>query len=47
MDSPENTGVGCHSLLQGIFLIQGLDLGLPHWQADFLPSEPHGNITDE
>ena len=30
-DSPgKNTGVGCHSLLQGIFLTQGLNLGLPH-----------------
>ena len=26
----KNTGVGCHSLLQGIFPIQGLNLGLPH-----------------
>ena len=26
----ENTGVGCHSLLQGIFLTQGLNLGLLH-----------------
>ena len=25
-----NTGVGCHSLLQGIFPMQGLFLGLPH-----------------
>ena len=25
-----NTGVGCHSLLQEIFLTQGLNLGLPH-----------------
>ena len=25
-----NTGVGSHSLLQGIFLTQGLNLGLPH-----------------
>ena len=24
----KNTGVGCHSLLQGIFLTQGLNLGL-------------------
>ena len=24
----ENTGVGCHALLQGIFLTQGLNLGL-------------------
>ena len=23
----QNTGVGCHSLLQGIFLTQGLNLG--------------------
>ena len=30
-DSPgKNIGVGCHSLLQSIFLTQGLDLGLPH-----------------
>jgi hypothetical protein len=30
-DSPgKNTGVGCHALLQGIFPIQGLNLGLPH-----------------
>ena len=26
----KNTGVGCHSLLQGIFSTQGLNLGLPH-----------------
>ena len=30
-DSPgKNTGVGCHFLLQGIFLIQGLNPGLLH-----------------
>ena len=29
----ENTGVGCHFLLQGIFLTQGLNLGLLHWQG--------------
>ena len=28
------TGVGCHFLLQGIFLIQGLNLHLLHWQVD-------------
>ena len=28
----KNTGVGCHALLQGIFLTQGLNLGLPHWR---------------
>ena len=26
----KNTEVGCHSLLQGIFPTQGLNLGLPH-----------------
>ena len=26
----KNTGVGCHSLLQGVFLTQRLNLGLPH-----------------
>ena len=30
-DSPgKNTGVGCHALLQGIFLTQGSNPGLPH-----------------
>ena len=30
-DSPgKNIGVGCHSLLQGIFQTQGLNPGLPH-----------------
>ena len=33
----KNYGVGCHFLLQGIFLIQGSDLCLLHWQADSLP----------
>ena len=36
----QNTGVGFHFLLQGIFLTQGLDLHLLyllHWQADSLP----------
>ena len=28
--SSKNTGVGCHSLLQGIFLIQGWNPGLLH-----------------
>ena len=38
--SGKNTGVGCHSLLQGIFPTQGSNLGL--LQADYLPSEPSG-----
>ena len=33
----KNTGVGCHFLLQGIFLMQGSNLHLLHWQADSLP----------
>ena len=36
----KNTGVGCHFLLQGIFLIQGSNLCLLcllYWQADSLP----------
>ena len=43
-DSPgKNTGVGCHFLLQGIFLTQGLNLGLLHFRwIFFLPSEPPG-----
>ena len=35
----ENTGVGCHALLQGIFLTQVSNLGLLHQQADSLLSE--------
>ena len=32
-DFPDkNTGVGCHFLLQGIFLTQGLNPGLWHWR---------------
>ena len=36
----KNAGVGCHFLLQGIFLTQGSNLylrNLLHWQADILP----------
>ena len=38
--SGKNTGVGCHALLQGIFLTQGSNqrlLSLLYWQADSLP----------
>ena len=45
-DSPgKNTGVGCHFLLQGIFLTQWLNqhlLCLLHWQAGSLPPVPPG-----
>ena len=39
----KNTGVSCHFLLQGIFLIRGSNPHLLRWQADSLPSEPPGN----
>ena len=35
--SGKNTGVDCHFFLQGIFLIQGLNPCLLHWQANSLP----------
>ena len=38
--SRQETGVGCHALLQGIFLFQGSNpclWHLLHWQADSLP----------
>ena len=40
-------GMGCHALLQGIFLTQGLNLSLwclLHWQMGSLPLVPPGNI---
>ena len=43
--SGKNTGVGCHALLQGIFLTQGSNprlLSLPHGQEDSLPLAPPG-----
>ena len=42
-DSPgKNTGVGCHALLWGIFLTQGLNPWSPALQADSFLSEPPG-----
>ena len=42
-DSPgKNTRVGCHSLLQGIFPTQGLNLGLLYRRQIFLLYEPSG-----
>ena len=41
----KNTGEGCHALLQGILLTQGLNprlLCLLHWQAGSLPLAPPG-----
>ena len=43
-DSPgKNTGVGYHELLQGIFLTQGLNLGLPHCRQIFYFLSHQGN----
>ena len=46
MDSPgKNTGMGCHFLLQGIFLTQEWNpcyLDILHWQAGSLPLVPPG-----
>ena len=45
-DSPgKNTGVGCHFLLQGIFLTQGLSLCLLPWQADCLLQSHQGSCA--
>ena len=44
--SGKNTRVGCHALLQGIFLTQVSNfhlLFLLHWQVDSLPLAPPGN----
>ena len=37
LEPDKNTGVGSDSLLQGIFLIQGLNLGLPHCRRALYP----------
>ena len=42
-----NTGVGCHALLQGIFLNQGSNPRLSHllhWREDSLPLVPPGKL---
>ena len=42
----KNTGVGCHALLQGIILTQGLNLHLLrllHWQVRSLSLVPPGS----
>ena len=44
-DSPgKNTGVCCHLLLQGIFLTQGSNLHLLHWQEGSWPLAPPGKL---
>ena len=43
-DSPgKNTGLGCHFLLQGIFLTQEWNVSLQHWQVDSLPLSHQGS----
>ena len=42
----ENTGVGCHALLQGIFPSQGLSPGLPHCRR-ILYCLSHGESESE
>ena len=47
-DSPcKNTGVGSHALLQGLFPIQGLNLGLPHSLLSVLSGKPSWQINGE
>ena len=49
-DSPgQNTAVGCHALLQGIFPTQGSNsclLGLVHGQAGSVPLAPPGKSSE-
>ena len=40
----ENTGVGCHLLLQRIFLTQGSNMCLLRWQAGSLPLSHQGRL---
>ena len=40
----ENTGVGCHFLLQGIFQTQGSYLSFLHWQLGSLRLAPMGSL---
>ena len=43
--SQTNAGVGCHFLLQAIFLTQRSNPRLQHWQADFIPLRHQGSPT--
>ena len=46
-DSPgKNTGVGCHALLQGIFLSQGLNPGLPLCRPILYSLSHQGSMFD-
>ena len=42
----ENSGLNCHALFQGIFLIQGSNLlSLLHWQVSPLLLAPPGKLS--
>ena len=41
----KNTGVGCHSLLQGFFLIQGSNLGLLHYRQTLYHLSHWGRLS--
>ena len=43
----KNTEVGCHFLLQGIFLTQGSNLCLLHWQVGSLLLSHQGSHSQE
>ena len=43
----KNAGVGCHFLLQGIFLTQGSNLCVLRWQVDSLPLSHQGSTVNE
>ena len=43
----KNTGVGWHFLLQEVFLTQGSNLVLLHWQVDSLPLSHLGSPEDQ
>ena len=48
MDFPgKNTGVGCHFLLQGVFLTQGTNPGLPHCRQTLYQYEAIQIITNK
>ena len=42
----KNTGLGCNVPLQEIFLTQGLNLHLLHWQVDSLPLSQRGSPAE-
>ena len=43
----KNTGMGCHSLLQGIFQTQGLNVGLLQYRQVFYHLTYHGRQYKE